>query len=342
MDVSKMVKCSSCGFENRKVDVCPRCGSSVQRYVKALPLRDPYDLPILKEELNSGNVLILNVLPFLPDRANVKSLENLGKMVLDLKRHALSVGGDAARIGEERVVLAPSPFRIWTPELQPQKPPSGGGEQLFGECPNCGESVKVSNVDAHMAKVHGIPVWAKDGIASIGTMARFFARNFTQLSMFLSEHGKADEELEATVSTFLSPDEFAERATETGRFKEIILAVEKLKEEVGGEAIEMWAIETQLNILCSWKPGFEEHLSELFFTAEKCRNCKRKHKDETKCREGMSDCVFDAEFEQFENESLRKIVENLRKGVDPKELEVPKTLQEQWIKLRNLWDTKKG
>jgi SepF-like predicted cell division protein (DUF552 family) len=337
-----MVKCSSCGFENRKADVCARCGSSIQRYVKALPLRNPDDLPTLKEELNSGNVLILNVLPFLHDRTNVKPLENLEKMVLDLKRHALSVGGDAARIGEERVVLTPSPFRIWTPKLQPQKPPLRGEEPLFTECPNCGETVKISNMDAHGAKVHGIPVWAKDGIASIGTMARFFARNFNQLSRLLSELGATDEELKATVSTYLNTDEFAERAMETGKFREIILAVEKLKDEVGGEEIELWAIETQLNILCSWKPGFEEYLSELFFTEEKCRNCKRKHKDENRCREGMSSCVFDAEFEQFEDESLRKIIEQLKKGVEPKEPDVPKTLQEQWIRIRNLRDTKNG
>jgi hypothetical protein len=129
---------------------------------------------------------------------------------------------------------------------------------------------------------------------------------------------------------------FADRAMETGRFREIILAVDRLKDEAGGNEIGFWVLETQLSILCSWKPGFEDYLAELFFTEERCRNCKRKDKKETRCKEGLSSCVFDGEFEQFEEESVRKIVENLKNGVEPKKLEVPKHLQERWIKLRNL------
>lgn len=332
-----MVKSSSCGFENSAVDVCAKCGSGIQRYIKALRLRTFDDLSAIKEDLDSGNVLIVNLIPFPSGKEKMKHLENLRKAVLDLQRHVLSAGGDAGRIGDERLVLAPSPFKIWRPKLQPSKPHSKR-EQEFRKCPYCGVTIKVSNIDMHVEKIHGVPTWLEEGIPSIGTLARFLARNFGQVSVWLAEAEKSGviDEVKEAISSYLEPGVFADRAMETGRFREILLAVDRLKNEAGGEEVRLWVLETELSILCSWKPGFEEYLAELFFTEERCRDCKRKDKVQSRCKEGLSSCVFDGEFEQFEEESVRKIVEHLKDGVEPKEFEVPRHLQEQGVKLKNL------
>jgi len=77
-------------------------------YLKAMPLRDLSDLDAVKSEVNSGNVLILRVTPL----AN-KSVEDIKRAVNELCEFAESVGGDIARLGEERVVICPPNVKIW-------------------------------------------------------------------------------------------------------------------------------------------------------------------------------------------------------------------------------------
>ncbi|MGC9346489.1 MAG: cell division protein SepF [Candidatus Bathyarchaeales archaeon] len=77
-------------------------------YLKAMPLRDLSDLDTVKSEVTSGNILILRVTPL----AN-KSIEDVKRAVNELCEFAESVGGDIARLGEERVVICPSNVRIW-------------------------------------------------------------------------------------------------------------------------------------------------------------------------------------------------------------------------------------
>ena len=83
-------------------------GASGKTYLKAMPLRDLSDLDAVKSEVNSGNVLILRVTPL----AN-KSIEDVKRAVNELCEFAESVGGDIARLGEERVVICPSNVKIW-------------------------------------------------------------------------------------------------------------------------------------------------------------------------------------------------------------------------------------
>lgn len=134
----------------------------------------------------------------------------------------------------------------------------------------------------------------------------------------------------------MEPGEFAERAQETGKFREAILAVDRLKEEIGGPEIELWAIDTQLNMMQTWKTGFIENIAELFYTEAKCRNCGRKHNEEMRCKDGMHECIFDIDFEELQETVQRKIVEHLTKGEYPPELEVPKQLQDKYVKLEEL------
>ena len=77
-------------------------------YLKALPLRNLNDVELIKHELKSGNILILRVTPLAK-----KSVEDVKKAVNELYKFTKSIGGDIARLGEERVVIVPSFVTIW-------------------------------------------------------------------------------------------------------------------------------------------------------------------------------------------------------------------------------------
>jgi len=77
-------------------------------YLKALPLRDLEDVDVVKREVKSGNILILKVSPLAK-----KSIDDVKRAVSELLEFTQVVGGDIARLGEERVVITPSSVRIW-------------------------------------------------------------------------------------------------------------------------------------------------------------------------------------------------------------------------------------
>jgi SepF-like predicted cell division protein (DUF552 family) len=77
-------------------------------YLKAMPLRDLLDLDSIKTEVREGNILILRITPL----AN-KSIDDVKRAVNELCEFAETVGGDIARLGEERVVVCPASVRIW-------------------------------------------------------------------------------------------------------------------------------------------------------------------------------------------------------------------------------------
>jgi hypothetical protein len=77
-------------------------------YLKAMPLRDLSDLDVIKNEVKSGNILILRITPLAS-----KSIEDVKRAVNELYEFAESIGGDIARLGEERVVICPQNIRIW-------------------------------------------------------------------------------------------------------------------------------------------------------------------------------------------------------------------------------------
>ena len=86
-------------------------------YLKALPLRDLEDVEMIKQEVKLGNVLILKVSPLAR-----KSIDDVKTAVSQLMDFTQSVGGDIARLGEERVVITPAFIRIWR-----EKAPTAGG-----------------------------------------------------------------------------------------------------------------------------------------------------------------------------------------------------------------------
>ncbi len=77
-------------------------------YLKALTLRDISDIAAIKEDIKKHMILILRVTPLAQ-----KDVEELRKVVEDLYSYAQSIGGDIARLGEERVVITPPGVKIW-------------------------------------------------------------------------------------------------------------------------------------------------------------------------------------------------------------------------------------
>ena len=77
-------------------------------YLKAMPLRDLEDLETIKSEVKNGNILILKITPL----AN-KNIQDVSQAVNELHTFAEEIGGDIARLGEERIVICPPKIRIW-------------------------------------------------------------------------------------------------------------------------------------------------------------------------------------------------------------------------------------
>ena len=86
-------------------------------YLKAMPLRDLSDLEEIKTEVKNGNVLILRITPLAS-----KNIEDVKHAVNELYEFAESIGGDIARLGEERVVICPENIRIWREKRVSNKP----------------------------------------------------------------------------------------------------------------------------------------------------------------------------------------------------------------------------
>jgi SepF-like predicted cell division protein (DUF552 family) len=93
-------------------------GGSGKVYLKAIPLRDLTDLESIKTEVKSGNILILRITPL----AN-KSIDDVKRAVNELCEFSESIGGDIARLGEERVVICPPSVKVWREKVQVSNEP---------------------------------------------------------------------------------------------------------------------------------------------------------------------------------------------------------------------------
>ena len=83
-------------------------GKTKEILLKALALRSIEDIPKIQEDVTNKTIVILKVTPLAQ-----KSLEELKSSVEQLYEFATSVGGDIARLGDERVVITPPGVRIW-------------------------------------------------------------------------------------------------------------------------------------------------------------------------------------------------------------------------------------
>lgn len=77
-------------------------------YLKAMPLKSIEDINSIKDEVVSGNILIIRVSPLATN-----NIDDVKRAVSELCEFADSHGGDIARLGEERIVVTPPFVRIW-------------------------------------------------------------------------------------------------------------------------------------------------------------------------------------------------------------------------------------
>ncbi len=85
-----------------------KSNASGKTYLKAMPLRSLSDLDNVKNEVKSGNILILRITPLAS-----KSIDDVKHAINELCEFAESIDGDIARLGEERVVVCPQNVRVW-------------------------------------------------------------------------------------------------------------------------------------------------------------------------------------------------------------------------------------
>ena len=99
-------------------------------YVKALPLQELDDVETIKAEIRIGNILIIRITPLAR-----KSVDATKLAITELTDHAKSIGGDIARLGEERIVITPPGVRIWRRESSPTEAPieARAGQRPSGE-----------------------------------------------------------------------------------------------------------------------------------------------------------------------------------------------------------------
>src|SRR2546426_6474985 len=89
-------------------------------YVKALPLQELDDVEVIKTEIRTGNILIVRITPLAR-----KSVDETKLAITELTDHVKSIGGDIARLGEERIVITPPGAKIWRRETAPSEAPIG-------------------------------------------------------------------------------------------------------------------------------------------------------------------------------------------------------------------------
>src|SRR5437879_13132602 len=76
-------------------------------YVKALPLQELDDVETIKGEVRTGNILIVRITPLAR-----RSVEETKLAITELTDYTKSLGGDIARLGEERIVITPAGVKV--------------------------------------------------------------------------------------------------------------------------------------------------------------------------------------------------------------------------------------
>ena len=80
----------------------------VKIYFKALSIRELGDVSVIKMEVNSGNIVVAKITPLAK-----KSLDDTKRAVDELCVFVDRIGGEIARLGEERLVITPPSIKIW-------------------------------------------------------------------------------------------------------------------------------------------------------------------------------------------------------------------------------------
>ena len=76
-----------------------------------MTIRDASDIHSIQDDIKRDMILILRVTPLAQ-----KDVEQLRKVVEQLYSIAKTADAEIARLGEERIIVAPSNIKIWKPE----------------------------------------------------------------------------------------------------------------------------------------------------------------------------------------------------------------------------------
>ncbi|MDQ1279852.1 MAG: uncharacterized protein QG670_1114 [Thermoproteota archaeon] len=77
-------------------------------YLKALSIQETSDVDSVRTELEAGNIVIARITPLAR-----KSVDDARQAVDELCAFIKELGGDIARLGEERLVITPPSIKIW-------------------------------------------------------------------------------------------------------------------------------------------------------------------------------------------------------------------------------------
>lgn len=86
----------------------PQISNDVKVYFKALSIRQLGDIDIIKAEVSSGNIVVAKITPLAK-----KSIEDTKRAVDELCAFVESIGGEIARLGDERLIVTPPSIKIW-------------------------------------------------------------------------------------------------------------------------------------------------------------------------------------------------------------------------------------
>ena len=79
-----------------------------QMYLKAVQLRNIDQVSSIKDEVSMNMIVILRITPLAQ-----KNIQDLKQTVEELYGFVSSIGGDIARLGDERVILTPPGVNVW-------------------------------------------------------------------------------------------------------------------------------------------------------------------------------------------------------------------------------------
>ena len=80
-------------------------------YLKAFTVRDYTDMDIIRHDIKARMILIIRVGPMAQ-----KDVVELRRLVGELYNIAQDEDAEIARLGDERIVVAPAGIRIWKPQ----------------------------------------------------------------------------------------------------------------------------------------------------------------------------------------------------------------------------------
>lgn len=81
-------------------------------YLKTFTLRDVKDVVDIQKDIKKGMILIIRITPLAQ-----KDVDHLRNVVESLFKSATNLGGDIARLGEERIIITPPEVKIWHNEI---------------------------------------------------------------------------------------------------------------------------------------------------------------------------------------------------------------------------------